>query len=544
VLILTINLIQNIKMKKTLLVLTLLTLSIFVNGQSFNGFALYNSQGSNTTYLIDENQNIAHTWNMNTECNYTVALKENGNLIRGTKGNTSVFSSGNIAAGGGIVQEIAPDGSILWEYTYANSDHVSHHDLTLVGDNVLLTAYEKKTSTELNTAGFNNASSEKWPTHFVELEPDGNGGANIIWEWHIWDHMCQDTDPNGPNYVSNISDNPELIDINMIQAQGGPGGGGGDWFHVNGVDYNEDLDQIVFSSRFASEIYIIDHSTTTAEAATHSGGNSGMGGDILYRWGNPSNYGMSGTQIIDNAVHDARWITDDGRPNGGYLQIFNNSGVSNSVSAIDGIDTPWDAATNTYLRTPGQSFQPFSYTTRYECAHSASGQSASDRMSNGNIYVNASGGQGGAGVMYEVDALTGQIIWGPYNAQSQKGFRYECDYPGIIALESYMYPNGNITTSCFDATTTIENTIADALNIFPNPTKGVVTLSFEAVEIQDIKIQIVNSIGQQVYNNHLNKHIGLVNEKIDLSSFSEGLYFVKITTDKGQSVTERIAHIK
>ena len=269
-----------------------------------------------------------------------------------------------------------------------------------------------------------------------------------------------------------------------------------------------------------------------------------MGGDILYRWGNPSNYEMSGTQIIDNAVHDARWITDDGRPNGGYLQIFNNSGVSNSVSAIDGIETPWDAATNTYLRTPGQAFEPFSYTTRYECAYSASGQSASDRMSNGNIYVNASGGQGGDGVMYELDAVTGQIIWGPYNAQSQKGFRYECDYLGIIALESYMYPNGTITTSCFDATATIENTIADALTIFPNPTKGVVALRFETLEIQDIEIQIVNAIGQQVYNNHLNRHLGLVNETIDLSSFSEGLYFAKITTNKGQSVTERIAHIK
>ena len=87
-----------------------------------------------------------------------------------------------------------------------------------------------------------------------------------------------------------------------------------------------------------------------------------MGGDILYRWGNPSNYGMSGTQVIVNAVHDARWITDDGRPNGGFLQVFNNSGVSNSVSAIDGIDTPWDAATNTYLRTPGQAFEPSFHT--------------------------------------------------------------------------------------------------------------------------------------------------------------------------------------
>ena len=528
-------------MRKTLLVLTLLTSSLFVNGQSFNGFALYNSQGSNTAYLIDESQNIAHTWNMTTECNYTVALKENGNLIRGTKGNTSVFSTGNVAAGGGIVQEIAPDGSIVWEYTYADSDHLSHHDLTLVGDNVLLTAYEKKTSTELNAAGFNNASSDKWPTHFVELEPDGNGGANIVWEWHIWDHMCQDTDASKPNYVSNISDNPELIDINMIQGGGGPGGGNsGDWFHVNGVDYNEDLDQIVFSSRFASEIYIIDHSTTTSEAATHSGGNSGMGGDILYRWGNPSNYGMSGSQIINNAVHDARWITDDGRPNGGYLQIFNNSGVSSNQSAIDGIATPIDPSTGyTYLRTPGQAFGPSSYTTRYECAFSSSGQSASDRMSNGNIYVNASGGQGGAGVMYEVDSL-GTIVWGPYNAQSQKGFRYECDYPGIIALEPYM---NTATTSCFNHNL-VEDFLLEDLLVYPNPTNSDITIEFESSSISDFKIGIYNTLGQEIFHKEISNFSGQFKEKMNLRDYSEGVYIVNIVSNIGKFYTKRISYIK
>ena len=260
-------------------------------------------------------------------------------------------------------------------------------------------------------------------------------------------------DPNKPNYVSNISDHPELIDINMISGGGGggPGGNNGDWFHVNGVNYNEELDQIAFSSRFASEIYIIDHSTSSTEAAGHSGGNSGMGGDILYRWGNPSNYGMSGSQVIPSAVHDVRWIINDGRPNGGYLQIFNNSGNGNGQSTIDGIETPLDPATGyTYLRSPGQPFGPASFTTRYNCQYSAPGQSASDRMSNGNIFVNASGGQGGSGLMYEVD-INENIVWGPYNAQSPKAFRYECDYPGIVALEPYM--NNTSTTSCLPART-------------------------------------------------------------------------------------------
>ena len=507
-------------------------LSIYCKSQNFNGFALYNAQGSNTTYLIDENQNIAHTWNLNTECNYTVLLKKNGNLVRGTKRNGNILGG---AADAGRVQEIAPDGSIVWDYEYSTADYLSHHDITLIGDNVLLTAWEVKSVNELNNAGYDNATSEKWPTHFIELEPDGNGSANIVWEWHIWDHLCQDLDPNKPNYVSNISDHPELIDINMIQGGGpggGPGGGGGDWFHVNGVDYNEELDQIAFSSRFASEIYIIDHSTTSAEAAGHTGGNSGMGGDILYRWGNPSNYGMSGPQVIPSAVHDVRWITNDGRPNGGFLQIFNNRGGGNNQSTVDGIETPLDPSTGyNYLRTIGQPFAPTSYTTRYVCQFSANGQSASDRMSNGNIFVNASGGQGGAGVMYEVDSL-GNLIWGPYAADSQKGFRYECDYPGIIALEPNMNTSG---TSCFNQTSIFENNLID-FKVIPNPSNGFFEITVSSkFEIKLITIHDV--LGKQVNFNYYNKNRSL---QLDLSKVQKGTYFVKMSDIYENLKSERI----
>ena len=62
------------------------------------------------------------------------------------------------------------------------------------------------------------------------------------------------------------------------------------------------------------ELWVIDHSTTTAEAAGSSGGRYGHGGELLWRWGNPHNYGAGGE--ADRRLfyqHDAHWIPG-GRP--------------------------------------------------------------------------------------------------------------------------------------------------------------------------------------------------------------------------------------
>lgn len=59
--------------------------------------------------------------------------------------------------------------------------------------------------------------------------------------------------------------------------------GRADWTHANAIAYNPRLDQILLSFRNTGEIYIIDHSTTTAQAAGHTGGRYGHGGDFLYR---------------------------------------------------------------------------------------------------------------------------------------------------------------------------------------------------------------------------------------------------------------------
>ncbi len=482
--------------------------------QTFDGYALYNSQNSNTTYLIDKNGAVAHSWTCSLAGNYTVHLKEDGNLVRGGSYGSNQLSAPAVS---GIIQEFDPSGNVVWEYIYSTSTVVSHHDFTVLPNgNVILTAYEVKTGTELVAAGYSGGSStDKWPTHFIELQPDGNGSATIVWEWHIWDHLIQDFDNTKANFGV-VANSPELMDINAVTGGGGggPGGASGDWFHVNGVDYNPTLDQLVFTSRYASEFFIIDHSTTTAEAASHAGGNAGMGGDFLYRWGNPPNYGSTSPQIIPAAVHDPRWIKA-GRPNEGYIQFFNNNGGGNSSSTVEAINPPLSGYNYTSLATP--SVSDWSLTT---LAYS-SGQSASDRMSNGNTFVNVSNQY-----MYEVDS-TGTMVW-QYSADPAKAFRYQCDYAGITAL---------LGSNPCGFTTGVAEFSEAAINVFPNPSKGRFSVMGLSSEMNSFAINVYDMYGKHV--------LGVNNNNVlDLTAFDNGVYVVHITNDEGKTIVKKVSLIK
>lgn len=113
----------------------------------------------------------------------------------------------------------------------------------------------------------------------IEIKPLGSADAEIVWEWKFADHLVQDFDPSLENFGI-VSDHPELLDLNY--DNGRPV----DFIHLNSVDYNPQLDQVVISARHLSEFYVIDHSTSTEEAAGREGGKSGRGGDFLFRWCN------------------------------------------------------------------------------------------------------------------------------------------------------------------------------------------------------------------------------------------------------------------
>ena len=116
--------------------------------------------------------------------------------------------------------------------------------------------------------------------------------------------------------------------------------------HVNGISYNPDLDQIIFSSHYLNEFYVIDHSTSMQEAAGHTGGRCGKGGDFLYRWGCPQNYdrGSSVDQVF-YTVHNSYWIPD-GLPVPGILLhlIMGETGRMAAIPVLRKLFRLWTAA--------------------------------------------------------------------------------------------------------------------------------------------------------------------------------------------------------
>lgn len=343
--------------------------------------------GSNgTTYLMDNNNETVHTWSFTNGAASMPYLMPDSSIIYPYRVSSPTMNSGGV--GGGVAQ-IDWDGNVLWNYVVSNSTYQHHHDVEpLPNGNVLIIAWESFTWTEAQAMGrtsINNPLNQMWSEAILEYDPVL---GEVTWEWHLWDHLVQNVGSQYGATYGEIEDYPELFNINQgnVGSSGGPGGPNADWMHINAIAYNAELDQIVFSSRHQDEIFIIDHSTTTEEAASHFGGNSGQGGDILYRWGNPQNYnrGSSIDHILDSQ-HGVNWVSS-GFPGGGNLILFNNGYTSNVSAAMEFI--PPINSNGTYEIEDGEPFGPESAIW----IHAQNGiqsevQSGAFRLPNGNTII-------------------------------------------------------------------------------------------------------------------------------------------------------------
>ena len=394
------------------------------------GYMLLAPMQSYSTYLVDTDESIAKTWTSNYRPGNAAYLLEDGALLRtGKVRNSNRFS--NVGGAGGIVEKINWDSSVSWSYQLANDDECLHHDVeALPNGNILMIVWEYKSAAEAQDGGRNPdllSDNELWPDKIIEVNPSTNA---IVWEWHVWDHVIQDYSTSKKNYGI-VADHPELIDLNYVDHPQG----NADWNHINSINYNAQLDQIIISSHSFDEFWVIDHSTTTVQAASHSGGQYGMGGDILYRWGNPSAYGASGTHEF-YGQHDAQWIPSD-MPGAGNILVFNNGQgrPDGDYSTIEEI-LPNVDINGAYPITTGQSFDPSSQLWIYQAPvptdFYGTNISGAQRLPNGNTLIC----NGPSGYIFEV-TYTGSIVWTYQNTDGTpvfKVYKYPYDYSGLSQL--------------------------------------------------------------------------------------------------------------
>lgn len=537
-----------------------------LSAQQYNGYTLIATQNSTSAKLIDTASATYHSWSgLTGNTGYSSYMLPGGTLLRTVTTTNSTFTGGGMH---GRIQKVDWSGTLLWDFTYSTSSYCAHHDICpMPNGNVLLIAYESKTAAQATQAGCQSAIT-MWPDKIVEVQPTGSTTGTVVWEWHLWDHLCQSYNSSVDNYVSSVGDHPELFNINASAQK--------EIFHMNGVDYNPVLDQIVFSAHNTNEFYVVDHSTTTAEAASHSGGRSGKGGDFLYRWGKPANYGQSGNTNF-NVLHDAHWIPED-CPNAGDLVAINNKGISNTVSCIDRVTPPYSGFNYTY--TANTAYLPATYSSRLTCTGGTSNMGNSEQFPNGNQMVCLAL----SGTIYEVDP-SGATIWS-YTASGStpQAHRYTACYlanaaPAIptittagnlltsSAATSYQwYFNGQqiagATSQSYTATQSgtysvrvtdangciysysalldftpatgiIEQQAAYNVTVYPNPSTGIVHLAGEFTQGR-YEVRVMDMTGAVV--------MAAENEDVlDLSMLSKGVYFISIAAENKGTVTKRIA---
>jgi hypothetical protein len=384
------------------------------DSESINGQILFAPMDSTITYLIDYTGAVNHTWESDFLPGAGVRWLGNGTILRTIKTGLSGYGG----SGGGI-QKVLWDGTIAWDFRYDSNGYLSHHDIMpLSNGNVLMIAWETKTRTEAIEAGRNPDTflgEDFMPSHIIEVNQTGPKSGDIVWEWHVWDHLIQDYDSSQENYGV-VGDHPELIDINY-----GPDIIKSDWLHSNSIDYNEKFDQILLSVRNFNEIWVIDHSTTTEEAARHTGGNSGKGGDILYRWGNPQTYraGASSNQKFFSQ-HDATWIKP-GCPGEENILVFNNglNRPGEQYSSVDEIVPPVNNNGEYYLG-PGSLYGPegtiWSYSGNPPRSLYARGISGAQRLKDGDTLIC----DGVAGKFFDVTP-GGTTVWDYVNPYPSPG---------------------------------------------------------------------------------------------------------------------------
>lgn len=511
--------------------------------KAWDGYNLFYPHNQPNVYLIDNCGEVVHVWRDSSiwRPGNTAYLMPNGNLVK-TKRLASVAGNPIWAGGGGAIIEIRDwDNNLVWSFERNDAQARLHHDIEVMPNgHILAIMWESKTVQESVDAGRDPAllaDGVLWPDVIIEVDP---ATSQVVWEWHVWDHLIQDFDATKNNHGV-VADHPELVDLNFDTSNGDA-----DWMHSNALDYHPDNDMILLSVPTFNEVWIIDHSTTTAQAAGHSGGFGGRGGDLLYRWGNPAAF-QAGTAADQTLFyqHDAHWafdFLDFTHPHYGKIAVFNNQ-VGADFSTANVFNPEFDMYSWSFPLNNSGFWGPsgFDVTLTHPVSPQlmySNGLSSIQPLPNGN-YLICSGRNGYAfeltpanEIVWEyvtplkngLPAAQGDSIPAPQN-QTFRMNRYPANYAAFsgkdLSSKGWIETNPD-STFCAILLPAGNAPSRYGLKIYPNPATDRVTLEWE--EGIYVTVEVFDLFGRKKESMRLNGG----RKYLNTASWPNGVYFVVI----------------
>jgi len=499
---------------------------------AYEGLNLFYPHNQTSVFLLNNCGEVVNEWEGRAGHvpGNSAYLTEEGHLIRCSRFFDRTIDSIWAGGGGAIVDALTWEGDSLWSFEQNNANARIHHDVEIMPNgNVLMISWELRTMEESIAVGRspNKLNLGKlWPDYVLEYSPELD---SVVWEWHAWDHLVQFIDPSKPNFGL-VADFPERIDINYETNNGNP-----DWLHINSIDYNPELDQIILSVPHFDELWIIDHSTTTEEAASSSGGRSGRGGDLLFRWGNPLAHGQG--EALDQQLffqHDVQWIDDfvsEDDPLFNKILLFNNR-FTDSTSVVNVLDLVFEEDGINYVDSLPETYLSTIKHPQETKLHST-GLSSAQYLPNGNFLILS----GRFGYAFEITPED-EIVWEykvpfnsgipvmqgdeiPINGNINFRFkRYPIDYPGFdekdISPKSLLQIETDSLDLCNRIVNVDEEIVLDKkVVIVPNPIDDILSIethfAIKNVTILDVSGSVVLRSDQRSTN---------------VSELKSGLYFV------------------
>lgn len=336
------------------------------------GYVLVNDPGSNRVYIMDKDDASAvHEWTLPANLGNDAKLLDDGTLMVSLRAADPKLPFGGY---GGRLQLMNKDSESLWDYDLSTDDLISHHDVIMLpGGNILAMLWERTRGDDAVALGYNGIHPDIYTESLVEINPETD---EIVWKWDSRDHLVQDALGDQANYGV-VAEHPEKIDINYKDNAIEAILDNGDLMHANGITYNKEKDLIYMSVNYYSEVWVIDHSTSVEEVAGSSGGNMGVGGDLVYRFGNPEAY--------DNEVGERRFYNNH-TPRlleaGDHMLIFMNGNNTDGPSKVYELDLPDVLSLNA-----GTDNEP---TVVWEYTHAgmySAKVSGAERLPNGNTLI-------------------------------------------------------------------------------------------------------------------------------------------------------------